>query len=556
MRAIAERIRPTIRIACWLLLFVLSFATDLSAAESSEGSSRPDFYGQWISIIPAALALSIAIFARKLLLGLMLGVLAGSMLVTSFNPLDSIVAFGETYLWKQLVDEDHLRLFGFTLMMGAMVGLLSRSGAMQACIDRGAKHVGTRRKAQTAGWGMGLVLFFDDYANTMLLGHSLRPFMDKIRVSREKLAFIVDATSASVASVALVSTWVAVEVSLIDTCLTTEGITANAYGLFISSIAYRHYVLLLLVFVPMIALLRRDFGPMLRCEQDAIRRDDDDKQIVEAAKPTEQASGHWWIAVIPIAVLLCAFFVLLVLTGRHALEDSSTATIGDCLAEGNSYIALLYSTVISLITTFLLVHFTRALDFDKSKDAMANGAAAIVPSLTILWFAWSLSAVLGDIGCGEFISNSIRDIGLQKEWLPTAIFVVSALVSFATGTSFGTMALMMPLSISTAVKLIGGEPAAIAADPVFVATIGSVLAGSVFGDHCSPISDTTVLSSQASGCDHLAHVNTQLPYALTVAGVSIVFGTIPAGFGMHPLVCLVAGIVALVIIVRVVGREI
>jgi Na+/H+ antiporter NhaC len=535
-------------------VILLSFHADLSAAETAD--SKPENYGTWFTMSPAVLALAIAIFARKLLLGLLLGVFAGCVILTSFDPINSMVAFAETYLWKQLIDEDHLRLFGFTLLMGSIVGLLSRSGAMKACIDLCAKHVSSRRRAQTTGWGMGLFLFFDDYANTLLLGHSLRPLMDKIRVSREKLAFIVDGTAASVASVALVSTWVAVEVDLINSSVKDAGLTANAYGLFISSIAYRYYVLLLLVFIPLIAWMRRDFGPMLRAERDAVLANDEptSSQLPSSGQPTEPANARWWIALIPIGVLLCSFFVLLILTGRQGLEEPARSSIGDCVANGDSYIALLYATVISLMSAFLLVHFTGALRLNDSKDAMVKGAASIVPSLTVLWFAWSLSAVLQDIGAGEFISNSIRGFGLPKEWLPTAIFVAAALVSFATGTSFGTMAIMMPLSISTAVKLIGGDPSDVVADPVFISTIGSVLAGSIFGDHCSPISDTTVLSSQASGCDHLAHVNTQLPYALTVAGVSIVCGTIPAGFGVPPLVCLMAGIAALVIIVRLVGR--
>lgn len=516
-------------------------------------------YGFWC-LIPPLIAIGLAIATRRVMLSLLLGVVVGVIVLArqeATGPMHLLVTIVsrscEGYLWKSLVDGDHLRVFVFTTLMGCMVGVLHQSGAMLALVAILRPIARGRRTAQLLTWLLGMVIFFDDYANTLLLGSSMRPITDHWRVSREKLAYLVDSTAAPVAGLALISTWVAGEIGYIeDGFQHIQAGFGEGFLVFVKTIPYRFYVLWALLLVPLTALMGREFGPMWRAEQQAANRP------APAAKAASEAStGRWENAVIPVVLVILVTLVLLVQTGWQAVGERQVgASWLQIVGQGNSYLALVYAALVGLGAAALLARTTGKQSARQVRQAIRDGAVMMLPALGILWFAWTLSKVTADLGTGEYLGQLLH-AGVAPAWMPTVVFILASLIAFSTGSSWGTMSMLMPLVIPATYQLLGGAAVHEQAvqHPILTATIGSVLAGAIFGDHCSPISDTTVLSSQASGCDHVAHVRTQLPYALLVAALAIVCGTIPIGFGVPVWACLTAGTLALVLSLRVAGRR-
>ncbi len=529
-------------------------------------------FGIW-SLVPPLLAIGLAIATRRVVASLFVGVAAGALIVSSGDLVAATVATFESYLWPALTDADHLRVFAFTLLMGAMVGVIHANGGMRGLVSAIRPLSTTRRRGQLTGWLLGLLVFFDDYANSLLLGTTYRPVTDRLRISREKLAYIVDSTAAPIAGVALVSTWVASEVGFIQAGLDEINVAADGsagFQLFVETIVYRFYPILALLFVGIVAATGRDFGPMLAAERKAL-----DASTKEPAQKTRTPNGesqpieaeptaHWYLAAIPIVVVIVVLVGLLYTTGSR---DESAETLWQIIGQGDSYMALVYGSLCGLAAAIFLSVAAGRLSLQRSGQAADRGARMMVPALAVLWLAWSLAAVasapvdnavgaesLGGVGTAAFLSNLIGDT-IAPELLPTIVFLMASLVAFSTGTSWGTMTILMPLVIETTWRTIGGDSAEDIHSPIMLASIGSVLAGAIFGDHCSPISDTTVLSSRASGCDHIAHVWTQMPYALLVGGVSILCGTLPVGYGLPVWPCLVVSVVALTVVLLLVGRR-
>lgn len=530
-----------------------------SAAPAESAAVEAHRYG-WLSLLPPVLAIVAATVTRRLLSSLLLGVFCGALILADFQFLPAIAATLETHLWGALVDEGHLRVFAFTLLMGALVGLLGRSGGMHGLVDALAPLARGKRGGQLVGWFLGLLIFFDDYANTVLLGNTLRPVTDRLKISREKLAYIVDSTSAPVAGMALVSTWIATELSYIQSGLDEAGLAIDTYGLFLATIPYRFYVWWALATVALVAMMGRDFGPMLAAERRA-------EQGVQPAMltashaamlPHEGVPHRWINAVLPIVVVVGAVLIMLPMTGAKALGYPRDATFGQLIAAGDSYSSLLYASLAGVVVAVLMVRLQRLLDWPQMQVGLAAGATQMLPGLAVLWLAWSLAGVTENqhLQTGQYLADLLGD-RVPASLLPTLVFLLSAAVSFATGTSWGTMALVVPLSITTAAAVATADGQPLTADSVLLlATVGNVLAGSIFGDHCSPISDTTVLSSQASGCLHLAHVETQLPYAMLGASVAVVAGTLPVAMGVSVWLCLAVGLVLLIASIRLLGKRV
>mgnify|MGYP002623553414 CR=1 FL=1 len=535
-------------------------------------------YGLW-SLLPPIAAIVLAIITRRAALSLFCGVAIGALILAHGNPVVAVPELLETHLWQVGTDNDRLRVFAFTLLMGAMVGVISRSGGMKGLVDAITPLASNRRRGQLATWMLGLVVFFDDYANTMLLGSTLRPLCDRLRISRAKLAYLVDSTSAPVAGLALVSTWVAGEISYVQDGLNNttaaEGTTieAEAFSLFLASIPYRFYVLWALVMVPLVAILARDFGAMRKAEHNALTGKDGTKSDAFAEDGQPTTSAHWLFAVIPVVVTVAAIVALMWATGRASLlkEDSdANPSLMQMFGDADPYGSLLWGSLAGLLCAFALTFAGRLLSMKSTIDAAGRGARQMLPALLILWLASSLSTMTGgELGpdesfseqsyrlyTGEYLSASIGS-ELPAWLLPTLIFVLSAGVAFATGTSWGTMGIVMPMAIPLAVSVLqSGSVVVDPGNPILLCTIGSVLAGAIFGDHCSPISDTTVLSSQASGCDHIAHVWTQLPYALVVGLITILFGTLPIGLGVNVWFLLPGGVVVMAIALLLLGKRV
>ncbi len=524
-------------------------------------------YGVW-SLVPPLVSIVLAIATRRVVLSLLAGVVAGVLIVEKFQIASAIPALFEQHLWKNLADPQHLRVFVFTLLMGAMVSVIHASGGMRGLVQSLAPLARNRRGGQLISWLLGLVIFFDDYANCLLLGNTLRPLTDRLRISREKLSFLVDSTAAPVSGLAIVSTWVATEIGLIEAGyrdVLGATVPLDGMGIFIATIPYRYYVLFMLAWIPFLALLDRDFGPMLAAERAALAgrvRVPHPVPMTAVPDSDSEPARHWLYAATPVLAMVFCTGWLLIATGAQSLNGSAwdSGRWVEFFRAGDSYVALVYASLIGLALAWLIPLSTRALDGAKARSAAFDGATHVIGALTILWLAWCLSELTKDqhLATGKYLAELLSD-RLAPPLMPTVVFVLSAAISFATGTSWGTMGIMMPIVIPVTFRMLAG-PGGLAAvdihDPIIIAAIGSVLAGSIFGDHCSPISDTTVLSSQSSACDHVAHVWTQLPYAALVGVGSILFGTLPAGYGVSNVVLLPMGLFALVVFLRVFGRRV
>jgi len=541
-----------------------------------------------LSLLPPLAAIVLAIATHRVVPALCTGVFLGALILSGGNPLTAVYAMLEEHLWTSLADPGHLRVFAFTALMGAMVGVVHRFGGMQGVVNALSPLARNRRSGQLITWILGLVIFFDDYANTLLLGGTLRPLTDRLGISREKLAYLVDSTAAPVAGLALVSTWIAGEIGFIQAGfadLDGGGLDVDAFRIFVASIPYRFYVLLALLLVPLVALLGRDIGPMWQAERRALLalHPADGPAAKRSPSDPEHAAPRWHNAVLPILVVIGVTGWLLVATGRQAIQaeaeqaasESAMAESAepgpdspahreenepgwlDYFARGDSYLALLYGSLAGLITAIVWVRLQGLAGWDELRAAGLGGARQMLPALIILWLAWALSAMTDRDGLGTAIFlGQLLEGHIAPALLPTAVFVMSSLVAFATGTSWGTMGILMPLVIRIAWQVLSAEGQSIRVDdPLLLATVGSVLAGSVFGDHCSPISDTTILSSHASGCDHVEHVRTQLPYALLAGGLAILFGTLPIGYGASPWLMLPIGVVAMAGYLSIFGRR-
>ena len=555
----------------------------------------------WLSLLPPIVAIALAIATRRVVLSLILGILAGALVTRHGHLGQAIHDTWEIHLWNTLTDPGKLRVFSFTLLMGATIGVISRSGGMHGMIDVVTPLARSRRRGQVTAWLLGHLIFFDDYANTLLLGNTLRPLFDRLRISREKLAYLVDSTSAPVAGLALVSTWIAVEIEFIADGIKNlgPGTQLEAFDLFIASIPYRFYVVMALVLVALISFSGRDFGAMFTAERRRWRATDEEiAQLLNTGRELPAARPHrWFNAVIPIVVILAVVIWLILSTGRaasiaeagpDALRDTlSWEQIRQIVGKGDSSLALQYGALSGLLVAGGLALFQKLLNFEQVTAAAAHGSRLVIPALLILWTASSLSRMTGRdaydgredpapyafadhrLYTGDYLQQvivgddaSVAEAAASKSsrvppWLlPTVVFSLSAAVAFCTGTSWGTMGILMPMvvTLSYAIVVAGGDTAG-SVNPAFLCCIGGVLAGSVFGDHCSPLSDTTVLSSQSSGCDHIAHVWTQMPYAVVVAAVNIVLGTLPIGWGVSVWPLLLLQVVALVVILFVVGRR-
>lgn len=543
-----------------------------------------DFALGWLCLLPPLLTIVLAIVTQRVVLSLLLGIATAVLILLpapsvqqavqqeGFTWLgyvgDSLKQFSyslaEEHLWRSLFNEDHLRVFAFTTLLGMQVALIHLAGGMQGIVAWAMPLARSRRGGQVLTWFLGLLIFIDDYANSLLLGSTMRPLTDRLKISREKLAYLVDSTAAPVSGLALVSTWVATEISAMQVGYSDAGIDIGTatFGIFVQTIPSRFYVLYTLLFVLLCGWLCRDFGPMLAAELKAQRSGPDDASL--SGGETLSTRPRALNAILPIVITVAVVVWLLIVTGRQALPegqvfDSTLQGWGTVIGQGNSYVSLLYGALAGLVTCLLLIGVQRNVTTAQIKNALVEGFLHVLPAMVILWLAWTLSHLTGSehMRTGEFLASQLTQLDLAAGWLPTIVFLLASGIAFATGTSWGTMAILMPIIIPLAYELLRQQLGTTPAPDHFVliATIGSVLAGAIFGDHCSPISDTTILSSRSSGCDHIAHVRTQMPYALTVGGVSIVCGTLPAGFGVDSWLLLALGSGSLLVILLTVGRS-
>lgn len=493
----------------------------------------------FLPIFPPLIAIALAFITHEVVISLFVGIFISASMTLASKGFFAAIFLGffksvDTYVVKAVADTDHVSVIIFTLFIGGVIGLVGKSGGLQGIVFSLSKYAKNAVLAQFYAWAMGILIFFDDYANSLIVGNTMRPLTDKFKVSREKLSFIVDATAAPVSSLVLVSTWIGYEIGLIGDVFKANGITYDPYMSFIYSVPFRFYVIFMLLFIPMIIFMKRDMFSMFDAEKRA-------RETGETLRPGSipitgrenldldpNLKPNAWNAIIPIAVLIFGVLVGLYITGEGS-------TVREILGSANSFKSLIWASFTASVVAMLMIVFQKIMTFQKAMGTWIEGMKSMGMAMVILVLAWSLGGALKDIKTAETVTHLVSGV-LSVSYLPFVIFFVSSVIAFATGTSWGSMAILFPIAVPLCAKLavMGGlDPASTAA--AMYATIGAILSGTVFGDHCSPISDTTILSSIACHMDHMDHVETQMPYALLVGLISIFVGYLPAGFGFSPM---------------------
>lgn len=519
----------------------------------------------WLSLLPPLIAITLAFITRQVLIALFCGVWLGAWFVYDYNIFIGFMKTVDHYLVSSLADEGHAAILIFSLTLGGMVGVISKAGGTQGIVEKLSQYANSPRGGQLATWAMGILIFFDDYANTLVVGNTMRPFTDRLKISREKLSYIVDSTAAPVASVALVSTWIGFQIGLIDDAFKSLGLAQNAYSVFLQSIPYQTYSIFALIFVFMIAFTLRDFGPMWRAEKRALETG---KVLRDGAQPIADSSAlemaanestplRWYNALIPILVVIAVTLLGLYFTGRSALgEEAQTATLGTIFGAADSFAVLMWAAFLGLFTAAILALTQKLLPLRDIIDAAVSGYKSMMLAAMILILAWAIGEICQDLRTADYVIATTREI-LSPHFIPFATFAVAAFISFSTGSSWTTMTILTPIVIPIAYKLpADAMMSASLSSEILFSTVGAILSGSVLGDHCSPISDTTILSSMASAADHVDHVRTQMPYALIVGGVAIFTGYLPNGYGINTYICMAFGLGVLVAIVFLLGKTI
>lgn len=527
----------------------------------------------FLSIVPPLLAILLALITRQVIVALFVGIWTGVIFVYDFQVGFGFLKTVDTYIIQAINSADHISIIVFSMVLGGMVGVITRSGGTQGIVDMLSRYARDSRRGQLATWAMGIFIFFDDYANTLIVGNTMRPLTDKLRISREKLSYLVDSTAAPVANIAIISTWIGYELGLISQSFEALNVDLNPYLIFIQTIPYNFYPLYALIFVFLIALLLRDFGPMRRAE---IRVNTTGEVLSPTATPLSDINAseieadpdkprRWYNALIPVLTVIFVVCAGLIYTGWLSLEEQQIELSGEPLirqlsllvGNSDSFAVLAWAAFIGSITAILLAVSQRLLRLGEAIDAWVQGIRSMVMAVLILVSAWAIGSVCHDLFTADYVINLTQKF-LSPHWLPVLTFLAAAVIAFSTGTSWGTMAILMPVAIPLAYKfpqmdLSIDAPHAMA---LLLSSTASVLAGATFGDHCSPISDTTIMSSMASGADHIDHVRTQLPYALSAGFIACAFGYIPVGFGLSTWLALPLGVVAIFLIVRFIGKPI
>jgi len=556
----------------------------------------------WLSIVPPLVAIILALIFKEVVTSLFIGIFSGAFIAYGMR-LDSFYYFFRSlfstidkYIVDALTNSGHISIIVFSLLIGGMVAIISKNGGMAGIVDSLKGYAKNARSSQFITWLLGLSIFFDDYANTLIVGNTMRPVTDKFNISREKLAYLVDSTAAPIAAIAFITTWIGAELSYIDSGMSQLAeYSLTPYSVFISSLKYSFYPFLTLIFGFLIIYTQKDFGPMAKAELRArttgqvspAKSKADDEPNMEDLSPVKNAPLRWYNAAIPVLTVILMTIFGLVDTGMASLygelsslnlsnlsnnygniwsnagllfpdgEAGFFAKLGKLIGSADSYVALLWASLSGVIVAIALTVIQRIMKLFDTMHWMAEGFKSMMPALIILTLAWALASTTEQLHTAEYLSTTLEN-SLHPRLIPMVIFILAAFIAFSTGSSWSTMAILYPIAIPTTYAIcIANGFSPDEALPILLNVIATVLAASVLGDHCSPISDTTILSSLASDCNHIDHVRTQMPYALTVGAFSIICVGLSALFGgswLMTLILLVVSGVGFMGIIRVFGK--
>ncbi len=513
----------------------------------------------WVSVLPPLIAILLAFALRAVIPALFMGLIFGAWAINGMTGQGAVTGLFETmtiYILNAMTDPDHGAIILFSLLIGGMVGIVSRNGGMVGIVNRVIPIAKTPKKGQAVIGALGLAIFFDDYANTMIVGNATRPVSDHLKISREKLAYLVDSTAAPVATVAVITTWIGFQVGLIEDAIKSiEGIDQPAYGLFLQSIPYSFYPFLAIFFVFLVVFSGKDFGPMYKAEirarttgavsRNAAKKSDD--QQMDDFYEKEGIPCRAINALLPIGALIGGVVVGMFISGEGE-------SIQEIIGSANAYEVLIWASLLACMVAMILSLGQRILTLNEIIDAWVVGARFMLTGLLLLVMAWAIADVTNILQTAPYLISILGDT-LSPYSLPAVIFILSAGAGFASGSSWGVMAILMPLVIPLCWAVLQSNGIADAQHMhILYSSIACVLTGAVWSDHCSPISDTTVLSSLATGCDHMDHVATQLPYATLGGTVAMVICTLPAGYGLPWWLLLPSAAVVLFVVHRFLAK--
>ncbi len=490
------------------------------------------------ALLPPIIAIGLALITKEVYSSLFIGIVVGGLMYTNFNFLTGM----DTIINDGLISavKDNAGIFIFLVELGVIVALINKSGGSAAFGKWAARHIKTRVGAMLATFALGVLIFIDDYFNCLTVGSVMRPITDRHKISRSKLAYLIDATAAPVCMIAPISSWAAAVSSYAE--------DGQGLKLFVSAIPFNFYSLLTFIFIIGICVMGFDYGSMAMHEYNAMYKDDLFTSGDRPEGDEEAVSDHGKVVdlVLPILVLIGVSVFSLIYVGG-IFEGKSFV---DAFADTDATVGLPWGGLIALVFTMVYLNIRKVVDFKSTMDSVPKGFLAMVPSILILTFATSLKNMTSLMGAKYFVADIMSGAASSlANFLPVIIFLVACLLSFATGTSWGTFGILIPI----VTYLFVNTPDS----PLMVIGISACLAGAVCGDHCSPISDTTIMSSAGAQCNHINHVSTQLPYALTVAAVSAV-GFLLAGFVQNALICLgvsVALMIGVLFVLRLVFRK-
>ncbi|MBC5640412.1 MULTISPECIES: Na+/H+ antiporter NhaC family protein [Clostridia] len=555
-----------------MMIFMLS-TTFVFASEFELTVSNAEEFGIF-TLIPPIVAILLAFITKNVVISLFIGVLSGGFILnlTGFNVFGALTQAFLDFINRalnSLSDPWNAGIVMQVLVIGGVINLVAKMGGAKAIAEALAKKAKTAKSAQLITWFLGICVFFDDYANSLIVGPIMRPVADKMKISRERLAFIIDATAAPIAGLAIISTWIGLEVSLISEGFESIGVEASGFGVFLQTIPYRFYNILILAFIVITIITLREFGPMRKAEISARKlKDLTNEEIavtsshMDELEPKEGVKLSIWNAIVPIGALIISAIVAFYYSGYSSImagddiaikaivtnSPLSFKAILEVFAASDASIALLQSAIFSTVVAIVMAVWKKIFTISEAIEVWIDGMKGLIITAVILILAWSLGSVIKELGAAEYLVEALNG-AIPAFLLPSLIFILGAIISFSTGSAYGTMSILMPLAIPLAYK-INPEMSFV------IVSTSAVLTGAIFGDHCSPISDTTILSSMGAGCSHIEHVKTQMWYALFVAAITILFGYIPAGFGLPIYIVLPMSCVALFIGVMIFGKKV
>ena len=519
---------------------MLAFTSTAFAGGADGETSR--MYATFWSLVPPLVAIILALITKEVYSSLFVGIVVGGLFYSNFNIKEGFLTIftdkTDGGLLAKLSNSGNVGILIFLVVLGIMVVLMNKAGGSAAYGEWAKKTIKTRKGALLSTFVLGVLIFIDDYFNCLTVGSVMRPVTDTHKVSRAKLSYIIDSTAAPVCIIAPISSWAAAVAGI---AADIPGI--NGLELFIRAIPYNFYALLTIVAMLTLIFTNTDFGPMLTHERNAQLNDDiftTESRPYEENTTAVKANGKVIDLVFPVIVLIISCIIGMIYTGGFFEGESFINAFANCVAP----VGLLLGSVAALIITFVFYMIRRVLTFQEFMSCLPEGFKAMVPAILILTFAWTLSGITGLLGADVFVAGLLENSkGAVQILLPVIVFCIAVFLAFATGTSWGTFGILLPIVV----------PILDPSSEILIITVSATLAGAVCGDHCSPISDTTIMASTGAQCDHINHVSTQLPYAILVAAVSAV-NYILAAVIQNWLINLPIAIISMIAVILIVRR--